>query len=215
MSHRGIIDRKSLKEYKKLVNQDQNTLILERFKELEKLVLRTTEELEPKPFENQPSNDSVSAKGPDRLDIFHFCLKHYSIGYFEKKNNIYFKHQVEFNRDSDKLKLDGLRQDDDLELDIIIHFEFITKPYQDAPGYSSELEKKIELYELLTGRLAKGILLIITDNKNIYDRQEYYLEMIINSVENKKIELVVYSCDQIGFDRDSIHNQPKESNLKK
>jgi len=60
--------------------------------------------------------------------------------------------------------------------------------------YASWLEKKIELYELLIGRKAKGILLIITgENMDIPFTKKGMNKYI------RDIDLEVYFCGEIDF----------------
>jgi len=79
----------------------------------------------------------------------------------------------------------------------------------DAPVYASWLEKKIELYELLTGRKAKGILLIITGKSmDIPLTKEGMNEC------TRDIDLEVYSCGEIGFHPGAVSAAMFASNLK-
>lgn len=211
MAHAKVIDRKALREYKKLLIDSHNTLILERFDQLEKLLIGEDKPNQPvpKPAERQPVDENIKKLTPDRHEILHFALTHVAITHYEKYHNLYFEHQVEFVRDSDRLLLDAIRQDDELESDIIIDVHYFRKSYMDAPVYASWFEKKIELYELLTGRKARGILLVVTGKK-------MGIPLTEEGVKNTKrdISLEVYSCDEVGFHPGTVSAALFASNLK-
>jgi len=211
MAHANVIDRKALKEYKKLLIASYDSLLLERFDQLEELLKNDSKVSQPelKQAEKQPINENIKKLAPKRHEILYFALTHVAIAYYEKEQNIYFEHQVEFVHGTDRLLLDAIRQDDDLEVDLIIDVHYFRKSYMDAPVYTSWLEKKIELYELLTGRKAKGILLIITGKSmNIPLTKEG-----IDSC-TRDIDLKVYSCKEIGFHPGAVSAAMFASNLK-
>lgn len=75
--------------------------------------------------------------------------------------------------------------------------------------------KKLELYELLTGRKAKGILLIVA--KEGYGTKEDWpltLEGINEVSSPDSIEMVVYTYSDIGFKPGAISAVMFTSNLK-
>lgn len=211
MAHANVIDRKALREYKKLLIDSYDSLLLERFDQLEKLLKNKDKVSQPKlkPAEKQPVDENIKKLTPDRHEILYFALTHVAIAYYEKKQNLYFEHQVEFVRGSDRLLLDAIRQDDDLKADLIIDVHYFRKSYMDAPVYASWLEKKIELYELLTGRKAKGILLVITGKSMDIPLTE---EGVNECAQD--IDLEVYSCEEIGFHPGAVSAAMFASNLK-
>ncbi|WP_139922302.1 HNH endonuclease signature motif containing protein [Hymenobacter sp. DG01] len=215
MAHAKVIDRKSLQEYKKLLVNSYNSILIERFNQLEKLIKEDKiNQPIPQPSVIQPVDENVKKLVPDRYEILNFCLCHIAIAHYEKKNQVYFEHQVEFVRGNDRLLLDALRQDDDLPEDIIIEFQYLRKSYQDATVYGSWVDKKVEIYEMLTGRKAKGILLVVVGYKRmIGDR---YLEYTRKGVEKlaSNVSLVVYSCEEVGFHPGNISASLFASNLK-
>ncbi len=215
MAHAGVIDRKALREYKKLLSESYVALIHERFDQLEKLI-KDNDQSQPVPIptKTQPVDDNTKKLAAERQDILFFVLTHVAICHYEKIHKVYFEHQVVFIRGNDNLRLDALRQDDDLESDIIIDVHYFRKSYMDAPVYGSWLEKKIELYELLTGRKARGVLLAIIGNERMKEGNSLPLTAQgINSC-SRDIVLEVYSCKDIGFHPGAISAALFASNLK-
>jgi hypothetical protein len=203
MAHAKVIDRKSLREYKKLLKKSYNDQIDDRFDRLEKMISQNSQ------FQNgskvqSKDTESVSSdlkrKAPDRADILSFVLKHVAIRHLEKIVELPFEHQVTFSREKDSLTLDGLIQDDQLGEDFILEVQYLRKSYTDAPVYASWVENKVELYELLTGRKAKGILLVVVGREKM--KEEGGLSLTRQGVEDckRRIELEVFSCADSGFD---------------
>lgn len=215
MAHAKIIDRKALREYKKLLADSHVARINERLDQLEKLLKENKSDLPVLELaERQPVNNKVKKFTPKRHEILDFALTHVAISHYEKVNNIYFEHHVEFVFGKNRLLLDAVRQDDDLEEDIIIDVYYLRKAYLDAPVYGTWLEKKIELYELITGRKAKGILLIVVGRERM--KGEGYLmqtEYGVSSCE-KNITLEVFSCVDVGFHPGAVSAAMFASNLK-
>lgn len=209
MAHAKVIDRKALREYKKLLTDSHNILIHERFDQLEKLIKDKTDETKPKPVAKQPVDEKLKKLAPSRHDILNFALRHVAIVHYEKTHNLYFEHQVEFVRNSNRLSLDALRQDDDLDSDIIIEVLYFRKAYEDAPVYASWLARKVELYKLLTGRNAKGVLLVVTGKPMDIP---YTLQGVKSCEQN--ISLEVYTCDEVGFHPGAVSAAMFASNLK-
>lgn len=191
---------------------------MDRFDSLEKLI--SEQKLEKSHLIEEMTKEkeidaSLKKISPDRNDILRFVLTQVTISHHENNSKLYFERQVEFIKGEDRLLLDALRQDDDLELDIIMEFHHFRKGYMDAPAYASWLEKKLELYELLTGRKAKGILLIAA--KEGYGKKEDWPMTLegINEVSNPdNIEMVVYTYSEIGIKPGAISATFFTSNLK-
>ena len=218
MAHANIIDRKALKEYKLLLQESHNQEIMNRFESLEKLITEKISEkshLIEEMTKEKDIDDKLKKISPDRNDILRFVLTQVTISHYENQSKLYFERQVEFIKGQDRLLLDALRQDDYLESDIIMEFHHFRKAYIDAPVYGSWLEKKLELYELLTGRKAKGILLIAA--KEGYGSKEDWpltLKGIDEVSSPDNIEMVVYTYGDIGFKPGAVSATMFTSNLK-
>ncbi len=202
MAHANVIDRKSLREYKTLLNDSYDAQINERFDKLEKLLEQqgSLEEGNLSATSNEDESTGLLRKeSPDRADILSFVLKHVAVRHFEKEVEVPFEHQVTFTRGCNTLRLDALRQDDRLDQDFIIEVQYLRKSYTDAPVYGKWLENKVELYELFTGRKAKGILLVIVGRDRMKEDGGLPLTRKGVSECNGKVELEVFSCTEIGF----------------
>lgn len=215
MAHANVIDRKALKQYKALLVDSHATLIAEKFEELKALIVQDKADIpEPEKSAEQPADDQVSKQAAVRSEILNFALYHVAIAHFEKENGIYFEHQVQFARGETSLTLDALRQDDDLPEDIILDVHYLRKPYLDAPAYGPWLAKKLEIYELLTGRPARGILIAVVGRERMLEG--HYLDMTRQGVEScaGKVALQVYSCEQVGFHPGAVSAAMFASNLR-
>lgn len=216
MAHANVIDRRALKEYKALLVNSHATLIAEKFEELKALIVQEKAvTLEPEKSSSQPADERVIKQAASRSEILNFALYHVAIAYFEKESGLYFEHQVEFTRGETSLTLDALRQDDDLPEDIILDVRYLRKSYMDAPAYGPWLAKKLEIYELLTGRPARGVLIAVVGQKRMLEGN--HLDMTRKGVEscNGKVALQIYSCEQVGFHPGTVSGAMFASNLKK
>lgn len=215
MSHAEVIDRKALRKYKNLLNNNRDSIIIEKIEELKALInSQKVSKPIPQPTNLQPINTQVSKVAPYRSDILYFALYHVAIGFYEKQNSLYFEHQVEFIKDESHLILDALRQDDSVSKDIIIEVHYIRKSYLDSIIYGQQIEKKIEIYKLLTGREARGILLVIVSKEGM--KTETNLQYTYKGVEDSSedITIEVFSCDEIGFHPGAVSEAIYQSNLK-
>lgn len=216
MAHANVIDRKALRQYKGLLVDSHLKLIEEKFEELKALVVQGKAEMpEHKPSQTQPADDRVIKQAANRSEILNFALYHVAIAHYENEHKIYFEHQVQFTQGDTSLILDALRQDDDLPEDIIIDVHYLRKPYMDAPAYGPWLAKKLEIYKLLTGRPARGVMIAVVGRERML--RGNYLDMTKRGVEScdGKVELQVYSCEQVGFHPGAVSAALFASNLKK
>ncbi|EKN3949049.1 HNH endonuclease signature motif containing protein [Yersinia rochesterensis] len=216
MAHANVIDRKALKQYKALLVDSHVTLIAEKLEELKALIVQEKVGTpEPEKSVAQPADERVVKHAATRSEVLNFALYHVAIAHFEKEYDLFFEHQVQFTRDATSLTLDALRQDDDLSEDIILDVHYLRKPYMDATVYGSLIAKKLEIYELLTGRPARGVLIAVVGRERMLEGS--YLDMTRNGVEscNGKVQLQIYSCEQIGFHPGAVSAALFASNLKK
>lgn len=215
MAHASVIDRKALRQYKALLVDSHASLIFEKFDELKDLIVTEKSAVpEPKHSSEQPADDRVKKRAAVRSAILNFVLYHVAIAHYEKAHDLYFEHQVQFTWGDTELVLDALRQDDELPEDIILDVQYLRKPYMDAPEYAPGLAKKLEIYELLTGREARGILIAVVGRERMLEGS--YLNMTREGVEacGGKVILQVYSCEQVGFHPGAISAALFASNLK-
>ncbi len=216
MAHANVIDKKALRQYKELLVDSHAKLISEKFEELKALIVQEKVDIpQPEQSSTQPSDERVVKRAPTRSEVLNFALRHVAIAHFEKENDLYFEHQVQFTRGDTSLTLDALRQDDDLPEDIILDVHYLRKPYMDAPAYGPWLAKKLEIYELLTGRPARGVLIAVVGRERMLEGS--YLDMTRKGVEScsGKVALKIYSCEQVGFHPGAVSAAMSASNLKK
>ena len=201
MAHANVIDRKALREYKKLLARAYDAAIHERVARLEQLIAENQGLSNDTAVVTSDPIDSATAglqkQSPNRADILNFVLKHVAIRYFEQILEVPFEHQVIYKRGEKVLRLDALRQDDRLDHDFIIEVQYLRKSYEDAPVYGKWVEAKVELYELLTGRKARGILMVIVGRDNMKDNLPLTAKGIHECT--RRIELEVFTCSEIGF----------------
>lgn len=203
MAHADKIDRKALRLYKTSLSESYSSRIDERFDRLEEMFAqsgRTSPETKVQSANVEEVSSNLLKQAPDRADILSFVLKHVAIRHLETILEVPFEHQVTFVRGEDSLTLDGLIQDDEIEADFIIEVQYLRKSYADAPVYGKWLENKVELYELLTGRKARGILLVVVGRERMKEPDGLMLTRKGIEECNRKIELEVFSCSDIGFD---------------
>jgi hypothetical protein len=215
MAHADVIDRKALKQYKDLLVTSHATLISEKFEELKALIIQEKSTV-PNPAQSpqQPVDTQVEKWTSSRSEVLNFALYHVAIAHYEKEEKFYFEHQVQFRRGDTTLVLDALRQDDDLAEDIILEVHYLRKPYLDAPAYGPWLAKKLEIYELLTGRPARGVIIAVVGRERMLEGD--YLNLTRKGVEScgEKVSLQVYSCEQVGFHPGPVSAAIFASNIK-
>lgn len=215
MAHDKVIDRKALQEYKALLITSHNVLIDEKLEEIKNLIINEkASKPEPEVSSNQPPDEQIVKRAPSRAEILNFALYHVAITHYENEQNLTFEHQVEFVHGKSSLMLDALRQDDDLPEDVAIEVHYLRKPYQDAPAYGPWLLKKLELYQLMTGRIARGVLLVVVGRERMLEGE--YLELTKKGVDScgGKVSLKVYSCEQVGFHPGAVSRALFASNIK-
>lgn len=203
MAHADKIDRKALRLYKESLRDSHAARIDERFDRIEQMLAesgRTSADIKVETENVEEVSSELLRQAPDRADILSFVLKHAAIRHLETIIEVPFEHQVTFVRGDDSLTLDGLIQDDRLEADFIVEVQYLRKSYTDAPVYAKWLENKVELYELLTGRKARGILLVVVGRERMKEPGGLLLTRQGLEECSRRIELEVFSCSDIGFD---------------
>ncbi len=142
---------------------------------------------------------SITKLSASRSAVQGFAMCQVAITKYEQETRIYFERHVEFITGGKRLVLDGLHQSEGETPDIIIDFSYIRRSYLDAPAYGSWLREKLEVYEVMTGRKAIGVLLGVVGRENMLLNNA--LPMIRQSVfDNAGVTLKLYSLDQVGFD---------------
>lgn len=199
MAHDGKIDRKSLRSYKERLSTSREAEILDRLTRLETHSGIGKSDLPlPEMSVEQPTDASIRKVAAPRWQVQAFALRQVAITRYEKEVGVYFERHVELVAGEKRLVLDGLKQFQNDQADIVIDFVYVRKAYLDAPAYGRWVQEKLEVYELMTGRRATGVLLVVVGKDTLL---EYLaLPQIRSSVRDaEEVTLQVYSCGQLGF----------------
>ena len=198
MAHAGVIDRKALRLYKQLLSTSREADIMARLARLEGQIGGGASELPVvETSEEQPVDAGITKFSATRSAVQAFALCQVAITKYEQDVGTYFERHVELVAGEKRLILDGLKQFVDETADIIVDFSYIRKAYLDAPAYGKWLREKVELYEVMTGRKATGVLLVVVSKENMLE--EFALPAIRQSAIDNCVILKLYSCNQIGF----------------
>ncbi|WP_294300984.1 HNH endonuclease [uncultured Sphingomonas sp.] len=199
MAHDEVIDRKSLRAYKELLKGAELSQIQARLSDLE-TALNVEKQNVPEQTvsDDQPASGLAEKSTAGRNAVLHFALYHVAISRYEADCRLYFERNVEFRSGEQTLTVDGLHVGANGEHDTIVEVFYIRKPYLDSPAYASFVHQKAVLYELLTGRVAKGVLLAVVGRERMLG--DGYLSATAEGVANfDDVSLQVYSCEQVGF----------------
>ena len=200
MAHAGKIDRKALKLYKEMLTASRDADILARIERLEAQRANGASELPvAASTDEQPVDNGITKLSASRSAVQAFAMCQVAITKYEQETRIYFERHVEFVTGGKRLVLDGLHQSVGDTPDVIVDFSYIRRSYLDAPAYATWLREKLEVYEVMTGRKAIGVLLGVVGRENMLRNDA--LPMIRQSVlDNEGVTLKLYSFDQVGFD---------------
>jgi 5-methylcytosine-specific restriction endonuclease McrA len=208
MAHDDVIDRKSLRLYKAKLHEAEMSEIRKRLEQVEQLVSNNTQHIpELIETEDQPDQDTAIKSAPRRFEVLQFALYQVAISRLEKDIGVYFERNVEFRSGDSRLVLDGLHVCNG-EPDRIVDVYYFRRAYLDSPVYGSMVDQKVALYELLTGRPARGLMLAVVGRESMLEQGALPLTREgLAAFEN--VSLHVYSCAQVGF-----HPGPISAGLK-
>ena len=199
MAHAGVIDRKALRLHKARLSAIRDADILARLTRLEAQIGDAESELPVAAASpERPSDSGIQKYAATRSVVQAFALCQVAITRYEEDSGVYFQRHVEFVAAEKRLVLDGLKQFDDERPDIVVDFTYLRKAYLDGQVYDKWLAEKLEVYEVMTGRTAVGVLLVAVGRENMLE------ETAIPSIREgaraaENIKLKVYSCGQLGF----------------
>eukprot|EP00456_Euglypha_rotunda_P035018 TRINITY_DN2700_c1_g1_i8.p1 TRINITY_DN2700_c1_g1~~TRINITY_DN2700_c1_g1_i8.p1 ORF type:complete len:217 (+),score=29.45 TRINITY_DN2700_c1_g1_i8:818-1468(+) len=198
MAHGGVIDPKSLREYKELLKIRYGSDLLDRVDKLEALIAE-----QPKPEDTppplQPDDGRPQKYVQQRSAMMAFTLEQLALSRLESERKVYFDRGPEIHRENVRLQFDALRQDDSLPADLVVEVHWLRKRFLDGPVWVRQIDAKVELYELMTGRKGKGLLVFVVPNesmKMISDLPYTSLE-IVNS--SRQPEVIIYTYAELAF----------------
>jgi hypothetical protein len=199
MAHEGKIDRKALRLYKEKLSASREAEIVERLTRLEAQSEAARSDLPvAENSTEQPTDAGIRKIAVPRWQVQAFALSQVAITRYENEAGIYFERHVELVAGDKRLVLDGLKQFPDDQADVMVDFVYVRKAYLDAPAYGEWLQEKLEVYELMTGRRAIGVLLAVVGRETMLE--EAALPEIRSSVRDvERVTLQIYSCGQLGF----------------
>jgi hypothetical protein len=213
MAHAGVIDRKALREYKRLLKEHYSSDLLDRVARLEALVSQAPRDIPEEPTASQPDDGRPQKSVRPRSDLMAITLEQIALSRLERDRGVLLDRQAVIQRESVGLQLDALRQDDALPADLLVEVKWLRKRYLDGPVWVRKIDEKVALYEKLTGRRAKGLLVFVVPN----DSMKHLGDLPYTSDEIAKSELkpeiIIYTYADLGFDPGAISNALFTSNV--
>ena len=214
MAHAGVIDRKSLKQYKELLKNYYNSQLHERVARIEALLCQVPKSADSAPPQQQPDDGRAQKFAQNRSTLMALTLEQLAVSRLESERGLFFDRGAEIRRDNAKLQVDALRQDDDLDADLLVEVVWLRKLYLDGPVWVRRIQEKVELYEMMTGRKGKGILIFVASKTSMKDVASLpYTAAELGKIERKP-EVVVYTYAELGFNPGAISAAMFTSNVK-
>lgn len=218
MAHAAVIDRKSLREYKRLLSSRYMADLGQRIERLEDLMSQA-----PKQVVEQPSSATSSLNADvsvpykevaSRAALMAQTLEQLALAKYEGETGLYFDRQPRITKGSAQLTLDALRQDDDLPEDLVVEVRWLRRAYEDGPIWVRQIEAATLTYEAITGRKAKGVLIYVVGRASMKQVSSLFFTAKELQKVDRKPEIVFYSYDDLGFNPGAISAAAFASNLK-
>ncbi len=218
MAHAGVIDRKALREYKKLLQDAYSSALAERVRRLEEL-LAQGRSLDPESPAASPPSPQFDPGLPAnsvtrRAQLMHLTLEQIALAKYERDTNLLLERQPKFSRGESSVQLDAVRQDDDLPEDLIVEVRWLRKRYLDAPIWVRQVEAATSTYELITGRKARGILIFVVPKESMKHLNDLPFTAAELDRLDRKPEVVIYTYADLGFDPGAVSSEIFASNLR-
>lgn len=218
MAHAGVIDRKALQEYKRLIQEAYTSNLAERVRLLEHLMAqgRSLEcEGTVSHVPNTKSDPGVTTKTVvHRSQLMQLTLEQIALAKFERDFHVLLERRPQFTKGDVSVQLDAVRQDDDMTEDVIVEVRWLRKRYLDAPIWVRQIEAATLTYELITGRKSRGVLIFVVPKDSMKLVSDLpFTAAELNKVDRKP-EIVIYTYAELGFDPGAIASDLFGSNLK-
>jgi len=202
MAHADVIDRKALNEYKKALKVAYLGELHVRVESLEKLVreMHQTDDRETEvTFCSADPEIALKTSNP-RPAAMAYTLEQIALRHFEKERGFFVDRSTTYVKDGKRLEVDAIQESDAPEGDAIIEVRWIRKRYLDAPGHITQLDAKIGIYEMMTGRKAHGVLIAVVPKESMKSESELSLIRKQAALSKLKLEVIVYSYNDLHFD---------------
>jgi hypothetical protein len=218
MAHAGVIDRKSLHEYKHKLKEAYSSNLAERIRRLEELMAQgrnlEVEATTAQPYIPPIDPDLPTKTTAHRSQLMYSTLEQIALAKYERDHNMLLERQPRFSKGAANIQLDAIRQDDNLPEDVIVEVRWLRKRYLDAPIWVRQVEAATSTYELITGRKARGVLVFVVPKESM----KLVANLPFTAAELEKIELkpeiVIYTYSELGFDPGAITSDLFASNIK-
>ena len=218
MAHAGVIDRKALREYKRLLQEAYTSVLCERVRRLEELMAkgRSMEaDPPPTPAPAQQTDPGIPAKTvARRFDLMYLTLEQLALAKYERDSKLLLERQPRFTRGDAAVQLDAIRQDDDMAEDLVVEVRWLRKRYLDAPIWVRQVEAATSTYEMITGRKARGVLIFVVPKDSMKRVSDLPMTEAEMEKVDRKPEVVIYTYAELGFDPGGISSELFASNLK-
>jgi len=131
-------------------------------------------------------------------------LEQLALSKFERDTSLLLDRMPRLSKGKAQLRLDALRQDDELPEDLVVEVRWLRKPYLDAPIWVRQVEAATETYELITGRKARGVLIFVVPKESMKDVRNLPLTLEDLRKIERKPEIRIYTYAELGFDPGAI-----------
>lgn len=217
MAHAGVIDRKALHEYKRLMQDAYASNLGQRLRRVEELIMQG-KTIESEPSENQSqleTDPGLPTKNvTPRSQLMYLTLEQIALAKFERDTKLLLERQPRFVKGNASFQLDAIRQDDDLPEDVIVEVRWMRKRYMDAPIWVRQIDAATSAYELITGRKARGVLIFVVPKDSMKLVSDLpYTAAEVENVERKP-EIIIYTYAELGFDPGAISSELFASNVR-
>jgi hypothetical protein len=129
-----------------------------------------------------------------------FTLEQLALSKYERDKRILLERRPRYTRGSTRVEFDAVYQDREGDEDIVVEVRWLRKRYFDAPIWVRQVDAAKSAYELVTGRKAKGVLILIVPKDNMGAVNDLpYTAAELAKVDHTP-EVAIYTYAELGFD---------------
>lgn len=218
MAHAGVIDRKSLREYKNRLSSSYENDLKQRVEQLEGLFAQTQRLEEERPTTaSPPPSEDVGVPRKEvaaRAALMAQTLEQLALSKYERDIGLYLDRQPRVSKGSARLTLDALRQDDDLPEDLVVEVRWLRRAYEDGPIWVRQIEAATTTYEAMTGRKARGVLIYVVGRESMKPVSNLLFTAEELQKAERKPEVIIYTYEDLGFNPGAVSAAAYTSNIK-